>query len=280
MDLSIIIVSWNVKQYLRQCVQSIFKYTQDITFEVIVVDNASNDGSADMVANEFPQVHLIRNATNRGFGAANNQGLAQAQGKYILFLNDDIEIKDNIFKTLVHQYNATTEPIGMMGCRLINLDGSQQYSVRAFPTVWDQTIVLLKLHHLFPSLLNSYWQKNFDYSQEQVVDQVMGAFMFTPKKILDTVGSFDSAFFNWFEEVDLQQRLVQAGYQVLYTPTVSCIHVKGPSFAQMTKPAAQRMFNRSLRTYFRKQHSVLAYWWISMLSPISITLAYVLQVVR
>lgn len=280
MDLSIIIASWNVKQYLEQCLQSIFTYTKGITFEVIVVDNASQDGSAEMVASQFPQVQLIRNTTNRGFGAANNQGLAQAQGQYILFLNDDTKIKDNIFKILVDKYNATTESIGMIGCRLVNADGSQQYSVRAFPTVFDQTVVLLKLHHLFPKLLDHYWQKNFDYSQEQTVDQVMGAFMLIPKQLLDQVGAFDEAFFNWFEEVDLQQRLKAVGYQVLYTPIVSCTHVKGPSFVQLTKPAAQRMFNRSMRTYFRKHHSVVAYAWISLLNPVSIMLAYALQALR
>ncbi len=280
MDLSIIIASWNVKQYLRQCLRSIYHYTQNISFEVIVIDNASHDGSVDMVTNEFPQVRLICNTQNYGFGAANNQGLAQAQGKYILFLNDDTEIKSNIFQVLVDKYNTTTDKIGMMGCRLLNNDGSQQYSVRAFPQVKDQTIILLKLHHLFPKLLDHYWQKKFNYDQEQTVEQIMGAFMFMPKALLDQYNSFDPAFFNWFEEVDLQQRLVKAGYKILYTPIVSCIHIKGPSFAQLARPAAQRMFNRSMRTYFRKHHSRLSYWWIYALNPISLTLAYVLQGVR
>lgn len=283
MDVSIIIVSWNVKPYLQQCLRSIFRYTKDISFEVIVVDNASRDGSADMVATDFPQVKLIHNLKNRGFGAANNQGLAVATGQYIVFLNDDTEIQENIFLTLVKRFqndHDATKKIGVLGCRLVNPDGSQQDSVRAFPKVFDQTIVLLKLHHLFPQVLNRYLQKQFDYTLEQKVEQVMGAFMFVPKSVLKIVGGFDEAFFNWFEEVDFQQRILRAGFTVQYTPVVSCVHVKGSSFGQLSKPISQRMFNRSMRIYFYKHHSRLAYWWISVLSPISVGLAYVAQIIR
>lgn len=284
MDLSIIIVSWNVKDHLRNCIQSIYRYTTNITFEVFVVDNASADGSADMIEQEFPSVRLIRNAENRGFGAANNQAASQAIGEYILFLNDDTEIHSNIFTPLLTRAravgDASSDKLGMLGCQLRNPDGTIQESVRAYPTVMDQTIILLKLHHIFPSLVQHYMQSDFDYTSEQSVDQVMGAFMLSSKSVLDKVGYFDEGFFAWFEEVDLQQRIKAAGYSIIYTPLAQCTHVKGASFYQLRKPRAQRMFNASMRYYFKKQHSVFAYLWITAIQPLSVGLAYVAQIFR
>ncbi|MFA5995436.1 MAG: glycosyltransferase family 2 protein [Patescibacteria group bacterium] len=280
LQLSILIVSWNVREHLKRCLQAIYQHTSGIDFEVIVVDNASNDGSADMVAKEFSQVQLVRNLKNRGFAAANNQVIKLAKGEYILFLNDDTEITSNIFKTLLDKYQALDSAIGMLGCRLLNPDGAQQASVRKLPTIFDQTVILLKLQHLFPKLLTKYWQSNFNYQQEQIVEQVMGAFMFMPKVVLDKIGYFDERFFNWFEEVDLQKRLQEQHYKILYTPIVSCIHVKGPSFKQLSKPAAQKMFNASMLSYFKKHHSVLAVIWLGILWPFSILLAYALNFFR
>lgn len=281
MELSIIIVSWNVKPLLRNCLASIYKYTKDLDFEVFVVDNNSHDGSADMVAKNFTEVKLIRNKRNNGFGKANNQAFNNAQGRYVLFLNDDTEIHDNIFKKLIDKYNRlSSSDIGMIGCRLLNPDGSQQESVRSYPTVFDQTIILLKLHRIFPWLVNGYRQKNFDYDKEQMVEQVMGAFMLVPRAILDEQGSFDEGFFAWFEEVDMQKRFNDAGYSVLYTPAVSCVHVKGASFGQLRRPKAQQMFNRSMRLYFRKHHSFLSYLWIVLIQPFSIMLSHVAQIFR
>lgn len=281
MELSIIIVSWNVKPLLRSCLSSIYSHTKDLSFEVFVVDNASHDGSADMVAKEFPQVHLIRNHRNHGFGKANNQAFEKARGRYILFLNDDTEIHSNILKKLITKYDRLGDSrVGMMGCRLVNADGSQQESVRAFPTVFDQTLILLKIHHLFPWLINGYRQAHFNYNKEQTVDQVMGAFMLVPRAILDEHGVFDEDFFAWFEEVDLQKRLQNAGYSILYTPEVQCTHVKGASFGQLRRPRAQMMFNRSMRTYFRKHNVFLSYFWICLIQPLSIILAYATQIFR
>lgn len=282
-DLSIIIVSWNVRNLLRTCLTSLFLQMRDMRFEVIVVDNASADGSADMVAKEFPQAILIHNQRNRGFGAANNQALAQARGKYIVFLNDDTEIHGNIFYSLISQYQDFVthgRKVGLIGCQLRNPDGSIQPSVRAFPTLFDQTVILLKLHHILSGLISGYTQKKFDFKREQTVDQVMGACMFTTRAVINHVGKFDEEFFAWFEEVDLQRRMRQAGYEVVYTPSVHCTHVKGASFTQLRKPKAQRMFNRSMRYYFRKHHSLAAYVWISLVQPISIILSYAVQMVR
>lgn len=279
MQLSIIIVSWNVKTLLRRCLESIYRHTTDLTFEVFVVDNASVDGSADMVAQHFPAVKLIRNFDNKGFGAANNQALRRATGEQILFLNDDAEISGSIFKTLYDKMQSLPKTVGLIGCQLRNLDGSVQPSIRSFPTVWDQSVILLKLHHLWPSLIKRYLCSAFDYSREQTVDQVMGAFMWTRADLMKQIRGFDEGYFVWFEEVDMQKTLRNLGYTILYTPVVSCLHVKGQSFKQVRKPKAQVMFNRSMRYYFRKHHSVAAWLWIMALQPLSVIFAYVASLV-
>ncbi len=272
--ISIIIVSWNVRDQLRTCLQSIQQYCAADT-EVFVVDNASKDHSAEMVAKEFPDVQLIANNTNRGFGAANNQALELATGEYVLFLNDDCVFTGDVLPTLAAQFQDPK--LGMLGVHLLNTDGSTQESVRAWPGILDQTVIQLKLHHVFPNLIKRYLMTDFDYTQSANVPQVMGAFMFMPMELAKQYGGFDEDYFVWFEEVDLQRRLQQDDYMVRYEASVTCIHAKGQSFQQVARPAAQRMFNRSLRTYMRKHHGWLAYLWFLSLHPVSMGLAYLNQ---
>lgn len=278
-DVSIIIISWNVRDQLRQCLQSIQQHTTGCRYEIIVVDNASVDGSADMVATEFPAVQLIRNATNRGFGAANNQAVAIAQGQALLCLNDDCQFTENILPRL-HALLAEHPDYGMIGVKLLNVDGTVQSQIRDWPRVADQTVIQLKLHHALPGLVNRYLLPNFDYTTSQAVPQVMGAFMYMSTAVAKQYGPFDEAFFAWFEEVDLQKRMQQDGLVVWYEASLSCIHAKGQSFKQLRRPAAQRIFNRSLRTYMKKHHGWLAYLWFLTLHPSSMFLAYAAQMVR
>lgn len=277
MQLSIIIVSWNVREHLCRCLESIYQYTVGLDFEVWVVDNASVDGSADMVQTEFPSVHLVRNSTNRGFAAANNQAARLATGDCILFLNDDTELQENIFPTLLQSLTTAPATVALLGCTLRHSDGSIQPSVRRFPTWFDQTVILFKLHHVWPALVRRYQCHDFDYTRAQPVDQIMGAFMLGRRAVLEQVQYFDEGFFVWFEEVDLQKRLQQLGYTVMYSPAASCVHAQGKSFVQLSKPQAQRLFNRSMRHYFKKHHSWLAYAWITLIQPISLFLAYAIQ---
>lgn len=278
-DVSVIIVSWNVREQLRACLQSIIQYSSGVTYEVIVIDNASHDGSADMVVTDFPQVHLIRNNSNRGFGAANNQAIQIAQGQDVLFLNDDCQFTEHILPRLQSIIRSQAK-LGMVGIKLLNVDGSVQQQVRAWPTVLDQTVIQLKLHHLFPKLVNRYLLPDFDYSTAQRVPQVMGAFMYMSLAVAKQYGPFDEAYFAWFEEVDLQKRLQADGLTVWYEASLSCMHAKGQSFQQLRRSTAQRIFNRSLRIYMRKHYGALAYLWFLGLHPISMTLAYGAQMVR
>jgi len=163
---------------------------------------------------------------------------------------------------------------------LLNTDGSIQPQIRAWPTVADQTVIQLKLHHVFPELVQRYYKTDFDYTQSATVPQVMGAFMYMALAVAKHYGPFDEAYFIWFEEVDLQKRLQADGLTVWYEASLSCVHAKGQSFQQLRRPAAQRLFNRSLRIYMKKHHGWLAYLWFLGLHPMSLLLAYVAQVVR
>lgn len=277
MDLSIIIVSWNNRDYVKKNLTSLYKYTCDLDFEVFVSDQGSSDGTVEMISREFPRVKLIGNKKNIGFGAANNRGYEQATGEYILFLNDDTEINSNIFKTLLDNYPADT---GCLGCKLLNVDGSLQNSVRRYPTLKDQLIILTKTHNFFPGLIKKYLAKDFDYTQQQECDQVMGAFMFCPKKVLDQAGVFDEKFFCWYEEVDLQKRIRDAGYKIIYTPLVSCTHIKGASFGKVLALKNQLVLNASMRYYFKKHKPAWQYLLILLFQPSSLFLAWLIQIIK
>jgi GT2 family glycosyltransferase len=252
-QLSIIIVSWNVKDLLRKCLNSIDANKGDIDLEVFVVDNASHDGSAEMVVQEFSGVNLIASKENLGFAKGNNLAIKQTTGEYVLLLNPDTEIfSDTLAKSL--EFMRQHVDCGIMGCKMVYPDGSDQASVRLFPTWWPIFLMLVKAPKLFPKLesIKKYLAENFDYSKTQTVDQVMGAYMMIPKSALDKVGLLDERFFNWFEEVDLCKRFWQAGYKVYYFAETKIIHHGGKSFSQQKLVTNQRVFFSSALKYFLK----------------------------
>ncbi|OIO17253.1 glycosyl transferase family 2 [Candidatus Kuenenbacteria bacterium CG11_big_fil_rev_8_21_14_0_20_37_9] len=275
MKLSIIIVSYNVRDLLKKCLESIFRYIKNIDFEVIVIDNASSDGSAAMVGREFLTVNLIANKKNLGFASANNQGIARVRGKYILILNDDTELIDNSLEKLIGLMEKNNN-WAIMGCKLLNQDGSLQASVRRFPHFFDQLLVLLKLHHLpsFKRDLENYMCTVFDYGQTQEVEQIMGACMLIRKEIFDKIGSFDEKYFYWFEEVDLCKRAANVGLKVIYTPQAQIIHHGGASFNQINWHK-QIIWNHSVCRYFLKHGKKWQFTVLWFLGPISILLAVV-----
>lgn len=248
--LSVVIVSWNVSDLLKSCLDSIFTTSQDVVFEVIVVDNNSSDGTVKMVEREFPQVKLIANSTNNGFSKACHQGANEAAGDYFLFLNDDTQIFDHTFdRSLTHLAKAKT---GVLGCRVLNSDNSQQQSVRRFPSFYSLVVLLTKLHNIFPFLLSKYLYINFDYNKIQEVDQVMGAFFLTPKTLWDKLGGFDTKFYIWFEEVDYCLRAKQASFSIIYYSDTRIKHSGGASFKQLKALPEQLIFNNSLLHFARK----------------------------
>ncbi len=280
MDLSIIIVSWNVKELLRKCLQSIFDKTQSLEFEVFVVDNASKDGSAQMVALEFPQVNLIASNVNLGFAKANNLALEQAQGQYVLFMNPDMELVENSFKTML-ELMEKDEKIALSTCQLIYPDGSRQNNIKNNPTLCDQLLILLKLHHLFkPKCLKKYLAKDFDYTKEQEVKQIMGAFVFSRGEIMREVSGWDTDYFIWWEDLDLCKRIQDLSYKIVYTPKTKIIHHEAKSFAQQQSIEKQKKFNRGMAIYFKKHNGLLSYWLIKFLGILSLILAWLSQLFK
>lgn len=269
MELSIIIVSWNVKDRLRDNLRSIFYSSiSKSNFEVFVVDNNSSDGTVELVRREFPEVILIENKDNLGFAKANNQALKQARGDYFLLLNPDMKVfPDTLDKML--GWMKTNQQVSVAGCHLIDELGEIVKHVRRFPTFIDQLAIVLKMPHLFPTVLSNYLRNDFDYSVAAKVDSVRGGFFMLRKETLEKIGLLDERFFVWFEEVDYCRRVSQAGGEVWYTPTVKCIDYVGQSFNQVKRGTTQKYFRNSMLLYFKKWHPFWQYLILRLAWPIS-----------
>jgi len=271
-EISVIIVSWNVKELLEKCLLSLQQTNQTTSFEVIVVDNASNDGSARMVKEKFPDIRLVANTENQGFAQACHQGVKNAQGQFFLFLNDDTEVGEESLQTSVLCFRSNPNT-AVVGCKILNPDRSLQLSVRQFPSVYSLVITLLKLHNFFPRLLQSYLQTGFDYTKPAEVEQVMGAFFLTSRQLWRELGGFDTGYYIWFEEVDYCRRAIEQGYLVRYCPETSIVHHRGASFQKLKALREQIIFNQSARRYARLHFSIGGYALVLACLPVSWLLA-------
>jgi GT2 family glycosyltransferase len=256
-DLSIVIVSWNVRDLLRRCLHSILDVQHSMRVEVIVVDNASTDGSSDAVRTEFPDVHVITNSENRGFPAANNQGLAIAQGRHVLLLNPDTEVVEDGLATMVAFADANPD-VGMVGPQLLYPDGSIQSSRRRFPTLATAVFESTWLEPYAPRrLLERYYLFDQPDDAVQDVDWVMGAAMMARREAIEQVGPLDEGFFMYSEELDWCKRFREAGWRVVYLPTARIIHHEGKSSEQVVT-ARHIYFQTSKVRYFGKYHGRIA----------------------
>jgi len=280
MDLSIIIVSWNVKELLSRLLDSIFQYTEGISYEIIVIDNDSRDGTIDFLKTQYreqissQQLKLIENKFNAGFAKANNQGLKIASGEFIAFMNPDMELLENSFEKTMLAIKQSPN-VGVVTARLLYADKSLQPNLKSFPTLASQILVLLKLHHFFFWLpvLRKYFLKNINYAEYNYVDQVMGAFIFTRKEIIEKIGGWDEDYWLWWEDVELCRRIKDLNYDILYIPTTEIIHYEGKSFEQTSGLRKQLRFNRGLLTYFEKHHSKFSVIILHIFLPISLFLS-------
>jgi len=268
-DVSVIIVNWNTKDLLSQCIESIKTHTKKISFEIIVVDNFSSDGSPEMVERNFPEVILFKNKKNKGFGQANNQGLARARGKYVLFLNSDVVINENCLDDMFDFMEKNPE-VGASSCKLTFPDGSLQHSCRKFPSFKVFFLMLLGLRAFFPNMkvFREYLMLDWDHSDEREVDQIMGSFMFIRKDVLNKIGSFDERYWMYFEEVDLCLRMKKAGWRVVHYPFASAIHFLSKSSEQWGEIRRINEFQSSLLKYFKKNGTFYEYYILLALSKI------------
>jgi len=251
-DLSIVVVNWNVRDLLRRCLRSILDL-QTCKLEIIVVDNGSTDGSVEMVRTEFPNVRVIANTDNRGFPAANNQGFAVARGRYVLLLNPDTEIVGDALAVMVAFADAHSD-VGMVGPQLLNADGSVQSSRRRFPTLVTAFFESTWLERYAPRrLLERYEFLDQPDDVVQDVDWLYGAALMARREAVEQVGPMDEGFFMYSEELDWCRRFRESGWRVVYLPAAQIVHHEGKSSEQVV--AARHIhFQTSKVRYFRKYH--------------------------
>lgn len=231
LDLSIIIVNYNVKEFLQNLIHSICRAGEKIKYEIIIVDNASDDGSVEFLREKFSELKLIVNEKNLGFSKANNIGLKYAQGKYILLLNPDTIVQEDTFEKMINFFE-TTPDAGMAGCKILNPDGTLQLACRrSFPGPWTSFCKVTGLSGLFPNsrLFARYNLTYLNEDQTYEVDAISGSFMMIKREAYEKVGNLDEQFFMYGEDLDWCYRMQKAGYKVYYVHNTTIIHYKGES---------------------------------------------------
>ncbi|MGC9333114.1 MAG: glycosyltransferase family 2 protein [Anaerolineae bacterium] len=263
-DLTAIVVSWNVSDLLRRCLHSLLDPAKatpagqgsGLQLEIIVVDNASTDGSPEMVRSEFPQVRLIANHGNRGFTAANNQGLAASRGRFLLLINPDTQVVGDALAAMVRTMEAHPQ-VGVLGPRLLYPDGSPQPSRRRFPTFATALVESTVVQEWWRDnrILRHYYMADApdDNGRTQQVDWLVGACLLVRREVYEQVGGLDEGFFMYSEELDWCRRIKEAGWDIVYYPGATVIHHEGKSSEQVV--AARHIhFQSSKVRYFRKHH--------------------------
>ena len=244
-DLSIIIVNYNVKVFLQNLLDSINKASANLQTEIIIVDNASDDGSVEFLREKYPSVKLIINKTNLGFGKANNLALREAKGKFILLLNPDTIVAEDTFIKIIEFFNQTPEA-GLAGCKILNPDGTLQLPCRrSFPGPWTSFTKVTGLSTLFPKskIFARYNLTYLDENESYEVDAISGSFMMMKKEVYDKVGGFDEQFFMYGEDLDLCYRIQKAGYKVYYVHSTQIIHYKGESTKRSSMDETKVFYN-------------------------------------
>lgn len=271
MDLSIVVVNWNTKDLLRDCLQSTFDNLDGIKAEVIVVDNASTDGSSDMVATEFPQVVLIRNKANVGFAAANNQAIEIAKGDYILLLNSDTLVHGDVLQKSKVYMDAHPD-LGIMGCRVHNADGSLQPTCSGFPSLLNLVLLTSGLWRLpWPAFLDRYQMRRWKREDERDVEVVAGCYMFARAEAMSEVGLLDESFFFFGEETDWCRRFQQKGWRLRFAPVGVITHLGGGSSGSLNYKRDLMLTSATVRLH--RKHSgmisAVAAWLILSLFNLS-----------
>lgn len=271
-DLSISIVSYNTRHLLKQCIESIYKETKDISFEIFVIDNASDDGTVGMVQSDFPNVKLIANKENRGFAAANNQAIKESTGRYIVLLNPDTVILDSALDKLVSFMNSHPEA-GVVGPQILNPDKTLQFSyddgisLKGYFKSLVLNNFLFLLYSLIPSFLKRFYRQHRNCSvssrsarrpsEVKEVGRVRGCCFLVRRNVIGHVGLMDERFFLYCEEVDWAYRIRKSGWKIYFFPSANIIHYWGQSTTQM-KDFSFITHHKSDYRYFKKHYGSYA----------------------
>jgi len=252
-NLTIVIINWNTLELLRNCLTSVYDNVRDISFEVIVVDNASEDGSQRMVREEFTDVVLLENAKNRGFAAANNQGFEIAKGEYLLLLNSDTIVHKSALQDSVH-YLEENPDIGVFGCKILNEDGTRQVSTTQFPGFFNLIILTSGISKIpFLNKLDRYRMSSWDGEDKRDVEVISGCCMFVRKQAFDQVGPLDEDFFFFGEETDWCVRFRKHDWRVHYAPLGEVTHLGGGSVKKLNHKRDLMLSDATIRLN-RKHH--------------------------
>lgn len=252
--LSIVITSWNTRELLRELLQSLRDFAPGRPYEVLVVDNASSDGSARMVQEDFPEVVLLGNTENLGYARANNQGIQSARGSYVLLLGSDTRLIARTFDVMI-DFLEQEPSVGAVGCRLLNPDRTPQISCRRFPTLRDAVVTYCSLHLLAPG----YTMRGFRFDKTQPVDQPAATCFMMRREVLDTIGGFDERYTILYSDVDLCRRIHAAGWSIYYLADAEIVHYGSRSTSQATPEIRLEMY-RNIIDYYTKSAGPIARW--------------------
>jgi len=269
MDVSIIIVNYNTRELIKECLKTVFSKTQDLEFEVIVVDNNSHDGSQEMLYNDFPNVILIENKENVGFGKANNIGVQKAQGKYIFLLNSDTVLCNNavsVFFQFMETHN--TSKIGAIGGLLLNQNMQPIHSSGSFPSKRKILYLLLRgyFQRIFPISIKKTERLSFDGDSTFEVDYITGADLFMSAELFKQLNGFDTRFFMYYEETDLQKRMDKLNLKRLIVQGPEIQHLCNASTSNSNKKRI--LTTTSLFIYMKKHSCTCSYWLFRIIYPI------------
>jgi N-acetylglucosaminyl-diphospho-decaprenol L-rhamnosyltransferase len=254
-DVSVIIVNWNTRDLLAPCIGSILQMGDSFDVEIVVVDNASTDGSTALLRQQFPSVKLVANNENVGFAQANNQGAAVSQGRYILLLNSDARLLPNALQHMVDVLESMPG-VGLVGAQLQNPDGSFQASHSMFPGLWQEFLILSTLgRRLYGKWYPSHGPH--DSLAPQLADYVEGACMLVRREAYQAVGGLDEAYFMYSEDVELCYALHQKGWQVCYQPAAQVVHLGGAS-SQNRRPERENDLYCSRVRFFQRHYGTIA----------------------
>jgi len=253
-DVSIVIVTWNGKRYALECLESLRMLKSKLSLQVIVVDNASTDGTPEAIRRQYPEVELAENSDNLGFAKGNNVGIAMSRGRYVCLLNSDVVVPPGCFETMVDYMDAHSD-IGLLGPKMLSPDGGIGPSVMKLPTVWNSLCCALGLHSVFKNsdFFGGYLMPNFPYDKIEDVEVLTGWFWMTPKPALDQVGGLDERFFMYGEDIDWCHRYLKAGWRVVFFPGAEALHYGAASSAQAPTRFYVEMRRANLQ-YFRKHY--------------------------
>ena len=258
-EISVIIVAWNCRQVLSDCLRSILAQVKPDTSEVIVVDNASSDGTAEMVRQHFPSVKVIESQGNLGFARGNNLGLEAATGEYVFLINPDVVVKEGTFARMM-EYMKENPGVGMLGPKIVGRDGLVQRSCMRTPTLWNQLCRALALDSLTKKsrVFGGYLMNDFRHDTLREVDIINGCFWLVRRTALEQVGSMDPQFWMYADDLDWCRRYTEAGWKVVFFPEVEAIHLGGVSSDNAPVFCFVQMQQADLQ-YWRKYHGLISY---------------------